>query len=88
VLPFRPQLDPTGANVSVTLQGKVGDPSTSPGPAATFWMGAGFNDPALPSVQMIGTDAVIAGFVNDQPFAIDHNLGAKQQCDYSATKAR
>ncbi|KAG2491154.1 hypothetical protein HYH03_010595 [Edaphochlamys debaryana] len=65
----------TAGFVRMTLQGAL---------PPTDWMGLGFNSPDLDSVEMVGSDVVIAGLLPSlEPFVDDFFLGARSPCAYN-----
>ena len=60
--------------VKMALEGR-------PGPDDK-WMAFGFSPPDSFGSIMVGSDVVVAGFVNDECFAYDYYLSAYEQCDF------
>jgi hypothetical protein len=71
------QVDNMTKSVVVTLQGVM---------PATHWMAFGFSDPRQPRARMIGSDVVVVGQWEGQPFAIDYYLSDKDQCNYAGAQ--
>ena len=62
--------------LDIALEGTIRD-------IGNQYLAFGFSQPGVPSARMTGSTALIGGFVGEQPFALNYELGSKSTCDYA-----